>query len=217
MSTPTLRDVQRETTRARLIEIVIEMMEQGGEQAVRVRTVADRLGASVGAVYHHFGSREDMIVAARIAQFAGALPEDIAATEALIERSTSVEQFHEDGLALTLIAHGAERSGNRQLRAEVIGAARHNPELGATLAAAQHEQTAEFAAILREAQAKGFIEPSIDARALAVYLQGVALGLSLADIDTIEPLDPVAWADLCRRLSRALVPDQPAAGEASAS
>jgi len=189
-----------------LIEIVIEMMENGGEQAVRVRAVADALGASVGAVYHHFGSREEMIVAARIHQFGGALSEDIQAFGVVVEQSTSVEEFRESALMLTAISHGPARARFRQRRAEVIGAARHNPQLGEALATVQQARTTEFAASIAEAQEKGFLESSIDPITLAIYFQAVPLGLSLADVNTIEPLDPDAWGQLTVRIVDALIP-----------
>jgi AcrR family transcriptional regulator len=194
-----------------LIEIVIEMMEDGGEQAVRVRAVADQLGASVGAVYHHFGSREDMIVAARIHQFGGALSEDIEAFRVIVDQSASLEEFADGALALTAMSHGPGRARFRQQRAEVIGAARHNPQLGEALATAQQARTAEFAAALSEAQRKGFIEPSIDPTTLAIYFQAVPLGLSVADVNTIEPLDHAAWRQLSLVIVQALLPKGSAA------
>jgi AcrR family transcriptional regulator len=214
VKSPTLRDVQRETTRARLIEIVIEMMEGGGEQAVRVRAVADELGASVGAVYHHFGSREDMIVAARIHQFGGALSEDISVFQACVDQSDTIEEFAKAALALNAVSHGPSRAGFRQQRAEVVGAARHNPQLGEALAKVQHARTTDFAASIRAAQAKGFIEPSIDPTALATYFQAVALGLSLADINTLQPLDQDAWAALALQIVTGLTPGSPGSGSA---
>lgn len=77
------REQQGEATRGRLVEVAVAALERGGEQAIKAREIANALDVSVGAVYHHFESRRDPIVAARIAQFEAVITGDVDAVRDL--------------------------------------------------------------------------------------------------------------------------------------
>jgi AcrR family transcriptional regulator len=48
----------------RIVETVVELAEQGGFEAVRLRDVADQAGVALGTLYRRFRSKEDLLVAA---------------------------------------------------------------------------------------------------------------------------------------------------------
>jgi len=48
----------------RIIETTIELAEQGGFEAVRLRDVAAHAGVAMGTLYRRFSSKEDLLVAA---------------------------------------------------------------------------------------------------------------------------------------------------------
>jgi AcrR family transcriptional regulator len=48
----------------RIVEAVIELAEQGGFEAVRLRDVASHAGVALGTLYRRFRSKEDLLVAA---------------------------------------------------------------------------------------------------------------------------------------------------------
>jgi AcrR family transcriptional regulator len=48
----------------RIVDTAIELAEQGGFEAVRLRDVADRAGVALGTVYKRFRSKEDILIAA---------------------------------------------------------------------------------------------------------------------------------------------------------
>ncbi len=48
----------------RIVETVIELAEQGGFEAVRLRDVAGHAGVALGTLYRRFRSKEDLLVAA---------------------------------------------------------------------------------------------------------------------------------------------------------
>ena len=190
---PQLRELQGEATRARLLEVAVAALESGGEQAVKIREIASAMNVSVGAVYHHFESREDLIVAARLAQFEGLLTGDVSAIRDLIDRSETVDDLRQGMRFLNRAAHSEAREPFRRLRAEVAGVARHNTELAARLSAVQEASTFELTEVLETAQRKGLTRPDVDARATATFLQAIALGLILDDINTDHPMDRDAW------------------------
>ena len=48
----------------RIVETAVELAEQGGFQAVRLRDVAAHAGVALGTLYRRFDSKEDLLVAA---------------------------------------------------------------------------------------------------------------------------------------------------------
>jgi len=48
----------------RIVETAMELAEQGGFEAVRLRDVAEQAGVALGTLYRRFHSKEDLLVAA---------------------------------------------------------------------------------------------------------------------------------------------------------
>jgi AcrR family transcriptional regulator len=199
------REQQGEATRGRLVELAVAALERGGEQAIKVREIANALDVSVGAVYHHFESRRDLIVAARIAQFEAVITGDVDAVRDLVERSETVDELWSGMQFLTRAAHSDARARSRRLRAEVAGVALHHPDLSAGLARAQDACTTAFTEIIVEGQRKGLVRRDLDARAVATLLQGVSLGLVLNDINLVTPMDAESWFALTDQVYRSLL------------
>jgi DNA-binding transcriptional regulator YbjK len=63
-STATARSAQREQTRSRMLEAVLEIAVEDGMRAVRHRAVAERAGVSLGSTTYHFSSIEELIFSA---------------------------------------------------------------------------------------------------------------------------------------------------------
>ncbi len=57
-------DPMREDRALRIIETTIELAEEGGFEAVRLRDVASHAGVAMGTLYRRFRSKEDLLVAA---------------------------------------------------------------------------------------------------------------------------------------------------------
>lgn len=52
------------STREVLLATVTDLIGRGGFEAVSIREVATAAGVSIGAVQHHFGTKDDLVVAA---------------------------------------------------------------------------------------------------------------------------------------------------------
>lgn len=64
---PRTRHPQRRNqvlSRDRIVEVAIDILDTGGESALTVRTVTDRLGTGSGAIYYRVGTRENLLDAA---------------------------------------------------------------------------------------------------------------------------------------------------------
>ena len=53
-----------EERRRRIVESAVELAEQGGFEAVRLRDVASHAGVALGTLYRRFRSKEDLLIAA---------------------------------------------------------------------------------------------------------------------------------------------------------
>lgn len=58
------REAQREQTRARILQSVLEIIVEDGMRGVRHRAVAKQAGVSLGSTTYHFSSIEDLIISA---------------------------------------------------------------------------------------------------------------------------------------------------------
>ncbi|MGD9701349.1 MAG: TetR/AcrR family transcriptional regulator [Acidimicrobiia bacterium] len=201
----TQRTAQAAATRAKILETTVAALEAGGDDAVRVAEIVAAAGVSTGALYHHFGGREGLVVAARVEQFRAALPPDVDALVELVATATSVEEFRAGMRRIARLAHGASRARNRSLRADVIGAAHGQPALADALAEEQHAHAVALEAMMRKAQERSFLARDLDPHAVAVLFQGLSFGLILSDLDTIEPLDEDRWGELIGRLIDAVL------------
>ena len=51
-------------SKERIVTVAIEMLDEGGTEALTFRTLAARLSTGPGALYHHLGNRDDLLAAA---------------------------------------------------------------------------------------------------------------------------------------------------------
>jgi TetR/AcrR family transcriptional repressor of bet genes len=179
-----------------ILEATLAALERDGEAKLRMRDVAEAVGCSVGLLYHHYGDREGLIEAARVRQFEGLLDQDIRTTEAALDACQSAAEFRARLSSLATIGSGPERAEKRRQRIAVLGAAIQRPALLAAVGRVQSDLTSEFQRVLEKGQARGFLDPRVNARALATFMQSYTLGRILSDIDPSGPIPDEDWSEL---------------------
>jgi AcrR family transcriptional regulator len=60
----TIRDEQKEQTRARILNAALALIRDGGEEAVTIRGVATLAGITERTVFRHYGNRNTLLLAA---------------------------------------------------------------------------------------------------------------------------------------------------------
>ena len=63
--------MQQEERARRIVDSAVELAEQGGFEAVRLRDVAAHAGVALGTLYRRFRSKEDLLVAALDREMSG--------------------------------------------------------------------------------------------------------------------------------------------------
>jgi AcrR family transcriptional regulator len=151
----------------RIVESAVELAEQGGFEAVRLRDVASHAGVALGTLYRRFRSKEDLLIAA-LEQAIG------DHRERLIQRPIQGATPRE---RVETFFQGTTRALCRRpnlARAMIRAVATGDPELTQKMAAF-HARVAELVTMaLRGAEAPGEGGPvSEDERAVAHTLQMV--------------------------------------------
>jgi AcrR family transcriptional regulator len=187
-----VRAGRAQATRDRVLAIVLEQLERGGEAAVRIDEVRARSGVSIGSIYHHFGDRDGLIVAAQLRRFARYAEAEIAALSEIVQRSANLEQFRRAIRQLTMDARSSLREAERWGRIGVLGSSIGRVELQSEIRTIQTRLTDEFQAHVAQGQARGFFRDDLDARAIAVFVEAYTLGFALNDLDE-HGVDESAW------------------------
>lgn len=180
----------------RIVNVTVAAIEAGGEPSLRVNDIARDSEVSVATLYHYFGDREGLVVAARLKQFVGstgiyydAFSEAMNAASTSDELATVVREFF--GQATSQASRAI-----RFLRAEIVGSSRTRPQLAAALREVQEVLVAKLTEVFANAQDRGLLRSSISARDIAEFSLTIHLGSVLTDLlagddDRATSLDPI--------------------------
>ncbi len=187
--------LQGTSTVERALRVVADILDAGGEASLRLAEVSRRSGVSVGSLYHHFGSREGLVSAARERQFLLSLPRESDEEIAYLLASTTPQLFLERFEQVMEGSETPERRAGRRRRFEMIGAAASRPGHLGGIVAPQSRYLDRWEELVRELQHRTWLRDDVDARALALFLHSVSMARVLAEVDD-QPVDPKAWRHL---------------------
>ncbi|MEU8453840.1 TetR/AcrR family transcriptional regulator [Streptomyces griseoaurantiacus] len=151
-------------SRERIVETAIELLDAGGEGALTVRALTERLSTGAGAIYHHVGNMNELGQAATETVIADALPWPVASGGGAGE-SGGAEEAGETGKA-----GRAGKAGESGRAGEVGGSGgpRERPEdriravaLGLYDAATEHSWLASRLAAQLTREPWGAVTPRI--------------------------------------------------------
>lgn len=171
-----------ESTRSRILNAAIEMMETGGESSVRLGAIAEVLGIKEPSIYHHFLNRNELINAAYIEWYWQCLKTDIP-VEAMMVLVDSREDYVRAIRKSMEWSYQPERHHARSIRLSVLGAAQRNPELAIAINDINKKFLATVADSVLVAQQKGWLRTDLDPMATAYWLHGQIIGRVVAEMD----------------------------------
>lgn len=186
-------------TREKLLMTMVEMLDGPDPEHITVEDVLNASGVSRGSLYHHFEDFEELYetgLAYRITQWVN---ESASAMEHVFNSATSREDVRAGVHAVTAASQGPERRLNRLERARAFGLAGFNPRFQAVLGEEQARMTEVLTRLIAGAQEKGWISPTIDPMASAVFIQAYTIGRVVDDISTVK-VDPEKWESLVNEI-----------------
>ena len=171
-----------------MLQSAAELIAELGEAHVRLVDVADRSGLSIGAIQHHFRSRDRLVSEAQLHRFVGPARADIEAIEAMLDSARSADEVRAGFVAVTRAVVDRSRALRRMDRLSSLSAAHGRPDVYEAVKAQVSELSEQFAAAIRGLQVRGLVRGDVDPTALAVFVQAYALGMVIADL--VEPAVP---------------------------
>lgn len=169
-------------SRRALLDMTVRMIDERGLNGFTIDEVLIESHTSSSSLYHHFGSREGLLVAAQDERYRRlARGEDLRNLDGGLA-ATSTEQF------LDYVARQIERIATdpatravRRSRLEAAARSLTSPELAGRTAEVQERMFDAIAAMFHAAQERGLIHPGLDTRAYAVWFHGMTLGRTITE------------------------------------
>jgi AcrR family transcriptional regulator len=189
-------------TRARLLRAAADVFADRGYDGTRVADIAAAAGVSNGALYAHFGSKADLLVAALRTHGRRVLADLLAAdprgpvTELLLQAGRSLPRC---------------RDARGYLVVEALVAAHRDADVAGPMRDYTAERADWIAGLIQAGQAAGDLDAALSPDAVAHFCLLLALGSALLPGD-IHPVDDGAWAGLAARVVSGLAPAEVSSG-----
>ncbi len=195
------RGAERETSRrgrataAKLIEFASKELDRVGPVKFDIDSVLRKSKISKGSLYHHFGSKNGLLVAVETHQFTKYLTDQNTLLRDLVETCQSADDFLSLMIAVIKISGSPEGRDLRKKRIRAIVAAQHDKELAEFVKTEQIKDSNYLAETLQIAVDRGWLKPDVDVLATSYWIQGLFIGHIMLDITGINDLDD-AWNDV---------------------
>ncbi|MCK2215575.1 TetR/AcrR family transcriptional regulator [Actinomadura sp. ATCC 31491] len=183
-------------TRERLLAAAAEVFAARGYDGTRVADIAAAAGVSNGALYAHFGSKAELIVAALRAHGR----EKLAAVVAADPGRSATELLLVLGRSLS-----RRRDAPGYLVVEALTAARRDADMASPMHDYVGERAEWLAGLVRAAQRAGELDPALPADALAHFCLLLSMGSALITPD-LHAVDDAEWTALLARVVQAFAP-----------
>lgn len=188
-------------TRERLLAAAADVFAERGYDGTRVADIASAAGVSNGALYAHFESKAELLVAALRAHGQRLLADMVAAdpgrpiTELLLKVGRGLRR---------------RRDPRGYLIVEALVAARRDNDVAGPMRDLAGERADWLTDLMREAQAAGELDPSLSPAALGHFCLLLAMGSALITPD-LHQIGDQEWAELLTRVATTLAPHDRAA------
>ncbi|MGI5157409.1 TetR family transcriptional regulator [Microbispora sp. CA-102843] len=186
-------------TRERLLRAAVDVFARRGYDGTRVADIAAAAGVSNGALYAHFGSKAELIVAALRAHGPRLLADLLAADP-------------DRPVADLLVAVGRRLPRRPDARGslivEALVAARRDEDVARPMHDYVGERADWLAGLVRAAQHHGEIDPALSPGAVAHFCLLLAMGSALLTPD-LHAVGDEEWSALLTRLVTAIAPTDP--------
>jgi AcrR family transcriptional regulator len=183
-------------TRTRLLRAAADAFAARGYDGTRVADIAAAAGVSNGALYAHFGSKAELLVAS-IRAHGGRVLADLLAADP--ERPVA-DLLLQVGRTLP-----RRRDDRSYLAAEALIAARRDEDVAGLMRAYTSERAEWLAGLIIAGQSGGELDPALSPDALAHFCLLLAFGSYLLT-EELHAVDRAEWSALLARVVSSLLP-----------
>ena len=186
-------------TRQILIESARACLVDQPWDRVTVEMVLERCGVSRSSLYHHFEDFPDLLEQATAESIAKITQFAIELFHSVIETCQSAKELRQRIFDISRGLQSRERAPFRMQRLVALAATDRNDRYRLAMAREHQALNLGYQELLEAAQAKGWIDPSVDTGVVAVFVQAYTFGRVLDDI-SLEPIDEERWNTLIEDL-----------------
>lgn len=170
-------------TRYELLKAAMLAIESGGEHSIRTKAIAEQVGVTEPSLFHFFGNREGLIIAAHAERYRETHLEFFVPYREAVHACRSKQDFIDLCIATMERVFRAERSQARLIRIQAVAGAFSRPELASSIQQTQREVLAVFIDALNFAQSSKWISRTLDIEAYAYWFVGHITGRIFAELD----------------------------------
>lgn len=192
------------TTRDRLLEAAIFIIEAQGEGAIRVDQVAELAGFTKPVLYSYFKNREELIVTAQGERYIRALELSRADVDAAVLNASTADEFFMIMQSWVRSFSSPDGELRRRFRIEVVGAAVTREKLQEKIREANRTQAKNLGALIQIAKDRQWLALDATSEDLSMWWTGVVLSRHLVEMDPIG-LDADAWDDITIAMMRSMI------------
>lgn len=176
-------DMPKEDTRSLLIAAAVEIIDQSGEDGLRLQQVAEMVGVSEPSVYHFFKNRTALVEAAQIVRYRRSYFEVLIPFAAAVSLADTRDEFEKAVRKVFALSYVPERNEMRLTRVSVMGRAQSSEVIAKAVVEINAEVVSELARVLNDAQAKGWVNSNLDVMASGYWLVGQFTSRVMAELD----------------------------------
>lgn len=190
--------MERHPTEQRILDVAISIIETSGEASLRVHDIEVAAECTAPSIYHFFGSREGLVIAAQAERITRSFMEVDAAIEALLAPVSSRAELREAIHRILQLTYEPSRAIARLRRIFALGSVEGRPDLAAIVGDSARSYIARFARRIDRFQHEGWVDPDLDIDAFALWLSGQILGRVYVELGA-EPAPHPAWDAISER------------------
>lgn len=191
--------VTTRSTRQRLIDTVVDIMETTNPEDVRIEDVLSDSGISTGSLYHHFENLPDLIDQAIVARYSDDIDVGIEILSKAVKDATDIDSLTKGLRRATERAMSRNRASVRFNRSQVMARAASNERFREALRPQQERLNDAYADLFRQLQAKGLVDPGVDPVASSFLIQAYNMGFVINDVSG-NPASDRAVVDIIMRM-----------------
>jgi AcrR family transcriptional regulator len=184
--------MERHPTEQKILDEAIRIIEANGEAGLRVHDIEVAVEVTPPSIYHFFGSREGLVIAAQEERLVRSFAEFNAVSASILRGVSSRAELRDAFLNILTMIYDPSRSLARQQRLFALGSVEGRPELAVVLGEAARSFLRQLAENFQVFKDIGWTRPDLDLEAFIQWLAGQILGRVYIEIGC-EPAPNPAW------------------------
>jgi AcrR family transcriptional regulator len=184
--------MEHHPTHQKILDEAIRIIETSGEASLRVHDIEVAVDVTPPSIYHFFGSREGLVIAAQEERLVRSFAEFNALSDSILRGVSSRAELRDAFLNILTMIYDPSRSLARQQRLFALGSVEGRPELAVVLGEAARSFLRQLAENFQVFKDIGWTRPDLDLEAFIQWLAGQILGRVYIEIGC-EPAPNPAW------------------------